>query len=41
MPSCKHDMRQHPEWIENYGTYTFDIDAELHREGRRPLHTTA
>jgi len=24
-----------------YGTYSFDIDAELRREGHRPLRTTA
>jgi TnpA family transposase len=27
--------------INFYGTYSFDIDAELRREGHRPLHTTA
>jgi hypothetical protein len=40
MPSCKHDMRQHPEWIENYGTHTVDIAAELatlDTNGYRPL----
>jgi len=24
-----------------YGTYSFDIEAELRREGHRPLRTTA
>jgi hypothetical protein len=27
--------------INFYGTYSFDIDAELRRERRRPLRTTA
>ena len=27
--------------INFYGTYSFDIDAELRREGHRPLRTTA
>ncbi len=27
--------------INFYGTYSFDIDAELRREGRRPLRISA
>jgi hypothetical protein len=27
--------------INFYGTYSFDIEAELRREGHRPLRTTA
>lgn len=27
--------------INFYGTYSFDLDAELRREGHRPLHVTA
>lgn len=27
--------------INFYGTYTFDIDAELRRDGHRPLRSTA
>jgi hypothetical protein len=31
---------QHDQ-INFYGTYSFDIDAELQREGHRPLRVTA
>jgi hypothetical protein len=30
-------MQQHPNWLENFGSYPFDVDQELSRGGLRPL----
>jgi pterin-4a-carbinolamine dehydratase len=29
MQAPQHDMRQHPEWVENYGRIDLDMDTHL------------
>ena len=34
-------IRPQHDHINFYGTYSFDVETELHREGRRPLRSPA
>ncbi len=39
--AAAHLTPAHHDHINFYGTYSFDVETELHREGRRPLRSPA